>query len=138
HSEAGARARLNGGALRERCCPPTPDHRGAPPSITRPTAPPPPPRRGPRAPRRYAEIAPSAPHALHMPSHIFSMLGYWEDSIQSNLASAASSKEYAAKSMPGAVLWLHQDDFAVYAYLQLGQDRQAKRLGEQRNALQKG
>jgi hypothetical protein len=89
------------------------------------------------AEQRYAQIAPSSPHALHMPSHIFSMLGIWQDSIQSNLASAAAAKEYAARHMPDAILWLHMHDFAVYAYLQGAQDVAAKQLVDERNALPK-
>src|SRR6266568_4408934 len=53
------------------------------------------------AARSYARIASDAPHALHMPSHIFTRLGLWEDSIQSNLASAAAAQKYAARTRPG-------------------------------------
>jgi hypothetical protein len=137
HSDKTYTRQLKAGAILEKVFAQQPDHPGVAHYIIHTYDFPPLAKRGLPAARRYAEIAPSAPHALHMPSHIFSMLGYWEDSIQSNLAAAASSKEYAAKSMPGAVLWLHQDDFAVYAYLQLGQDRQAKRLVDERNAIQK-
>jgi len=73
------------------------------------------------AARRYAQVAPDAPHALHMPSHIFTRVGYWKDSIASNAASARSamaSKEAADQ--------LHAMDYEVYAYLQLGEDTQAK------------
>jgi hypothetical protein len=75
------------------------------------------------AARRYASIAPDAPHALHMPSHTFTRLGYWEDSIATNLLSAASAKK------TGQVYEeLHAMDYAVYAYLQTGQDAKAKAL----------
>jgi len=73
------------------------------------------------AARRYAEIAPDSPHALHMPSHIFTRLGLWEESINSNLASAASAKKNNA---PGNEL--HAKDYLIYAYLQGAQDREAK------------
>ena len=73
------------------------------------------------AARRYAKIAPDSPHALHMPSHIFTRLGLWEESIDSNLASAASAKKNNA---PGNEL--HAKDYLIYAYLQGGQDREAK------------
>ncbi|TVR52632.1 MAG: hypothetical protein EA421_13555 [Gemmatimonadales bacterium] len=66
---------------------------------------------------RYAEIAPAAPHALHMPSHIFTRLGYWEESIHTNARSAQAEPD------PDAAV--HPMDYMVYAHLQLGQDRAA-------------
>lgn len=82
------------------------------------------------AARAYAKIAPSVPHALHMPSHIFTRLGLWQESISSNLASAAAAKEYGTSMrMDGAWdQWLHPMDYLEYAYLQSGQDREAKRV----------
>jgi hypothetical protein len=74
------------------------------------------------AARRYAQIAPDSPHALHMPSHIFTRLGLWQESIDSNLVSAASAQKNNA---PGNDL--HAKDYLIYAYLQGGQDREAKR-----------
>jgi tetratricopeptide (TPR) repeat protein len=73
------------------------------------------------AARRYAKIAPDSPHALHMPSHIFTRLGLWQESIDSNLASAASAQKNNA---PGNEL--HAKDYLIYAYLQGAQDREAK------------
>jgi tetratricopeptide (TPR) repeat protein len=73
------------------------------------------------AARRYAKIAPDSPHALHMPSHIFTRLGLWQESIDSNLASVASAKKNNA---PGNEL--HAKDYLIYAYLQDAQDREAK------------
>ena len=73
------------------------------------------------AARRYAKVAPDAPHALHMPSHIFTRVGYWQESIDSNAASAR-----VAKADKEAADQLHAMDYEVYAYLQLGQDAQAK------------
>ena len=80
------------------------------------------------AARRYAKIAPSSSHALHMPSHIFTRLGLWPESIQSNLASAAIAKEKVAKTNPGAASQdqLHALDYLIYAYLQRAQDQKAK------------
>ena len=79
--------------------------------------------RGLTAARRYSAIAPDAPHALHMPSHTFTRLGLWQDSIDTNLASAA-----AARRDPGAASEeLHALDYQVYAYLQTAQDVAAKR-----------
>jgi hypothetical protein len=75
------------------------------------------------AARSYAKIAPDSPHALHMPSHIFTRLGLWQESIESNLASEAAAQKYNA---PGNEL--HARDYLVYAYLQGGQDRAAKKV----------
>jgi tetratricopeptide (TPR) repeat protein len=72
---------------------------------------------------RYAAIAPAAPHALHMPSHIFMRLGLWQDDIRSNLASKAASEDPAVRV--GAESRLHAMDFLEYAYLQGGQVSQA-------------
>ena len=77
------------------------------------------------AARRYAKIAPDSPHALHMPSHIFTRLGLWQESIDSNLASVASAKKNNA---PGDEL--HAKDYLIYAYLQSAQDREARRALE--------
>ncbi|MBI2681235.1 MAG: hypothetical protein HYX25_09555 [Candidatus Solibacter usitatus] len=89
------------------------------------------------AARAYAKIAPEAPHALHMPSHIFTRLGLWEDSIQSNSASAQSAKDRAARLHPGAGSFdqLHAMDYLVYAYLQLGRDDSAKRVLAEMGAM---
>src|SRR5882724_1350847 len=75
------------------------------------------------AARRYHEIAPSAPHALHMPSHTFTRVGYWQDSIDTNTAAAA-----AARSEGQTADELHASDYMVYAYLQTAQDRATQRL----------
>jgi hypothetical protein len=72
------------------------------------------------AAQRYSGIAPGAPHAQHMPSHIFTRVGYWKESIASNIASVK-----AAKADKEAVDQLHAMDYMVYAYLQLGRDREA-------------
>ncbi len=75
------------------------------------------------AARRYATIAPSAPHALHMPSHTFTRVGAWQDSIDTNIASAE-----AAKRTGGAAEELHAMDYMAYAYLQTGQDKAARAI----------
>ena len=77
---------------------------------------------------KYAKIAPSAPHAQHMPSHIYSMVGMWKESIRSNLSSVKVANEYATQSKLDATLAgvPHSYDFMQYAYLQLGQDAKAK------------
>jgi len=71
------------------------------------------------AARRYAGIAPAVPHARHMPSHIYSMVGLWEESIASNASALAIQPDY-----------YHAADFSVYAHLQLAQDAKAKALTE--------
>jgi hypothetical protein len=84
------------------------------------------------AAKSYAKVAPDAPHALHMPSHIFTRLGFWEDSIQSNLASAAAAQRYVAKTAPGVTSFddMHAEDYLEYAYLQLGRDAEARGVAE--------
>jgi tetratricopeptide (TPR) repeat protein len=76
--------------------------------------------------RVYSQIAPSAPHALHMPSHIYTRLGMWEDSITSNMAA-----RNAARSERDTGEELHAMDYLTYAYLQLGRDADAKRVVEE-------
>ena len=80
------------------------------------------------AARRYARIAPAAPHAQHMPSHIFVRLGLWDETIASNRQSYKAGSTYAkASGLPGGTPEeLHALDYAVYAYLQLGQDSAAR------------
>ena len=73
------------------------------------------------AARRYAEIAPAAPHAQHMPSHVFTRVGYWKESIASNEASARAAK--AGKESHDQ---LHAMDYLVYAHLQLAHDKEAR------------
>ena len=80
-------------------------------------------RRGLPAARAYAGIAPSAPHALHMPSHIFTRLGLWDDSIASNLAARA-----AAQTQGDVGEELHAMDYLTYAYLQRGRTADAARV----------
>ena len=76
--------------------------------------------RGLDAAMAYAKIAPAAPHALHMPSHTFTRLGYWQESIDTNIRSAAAALEDNAPSEA-----LHAMDYMVYGYLQTGQDAAA-------------
>jgi tetratricopeptide (TPR) repeat protein len=119
HSDKTYARQLKAGAILEQVFAQQPDHPGVAHYIIHtydfaPLAP-----RGLPAARRYAEIAPSSPHALHMPSHIFSMLGLWQESIQANLASTASAKAYTAKHLQGA------------------QDQQARRIVDERNAIEK-
>jgi hypothetical protein len=87
------------------------------------------------AARRYAQIAPAAPHALHMPSHIFARVGLWQDDINSNLASIAATRKTAAMHMGGEGHQFHAMDFLFYAYMQSGRDADAKALIEEIRAM---
>jgi hypothetical protein len=87
------------------------------------------------AARRYAQIAPAAPHALHMPSHIFARVGLWQDDINSNLASIAATRKMAAMHMGGEGHQFHAMDFLFYAYMQSGRDSDAKALIEEIRAM---
>ena len=75
------------------------------------------------AARHYAQVAPSVPHALHMPSHIFARLGLWQEDIDSNLASLAAARNPATNV--GAENQIHAMEFLEYAYLQTGEDAKA-------------
>ena len=75
------------------------------------------------AARRYSQIAPDAPHALHMPSHTFTRTGYWQESIASNVAAAAAARREGQTAEE-----LHASDYLMYAYLQTGQDEAAHRV----------
>jgi len=87
------------------------------------------------AARRYAQIAPASPHALHMPSHIFARVGLWQDDINSNLASIAATRKTAAMHMGGEGHQFHAMDFLFYAYMQSGRDADAKALIEEIRAM---
>jgi hypothetical protein len=75
------------------------------------------------AARRYSEIAPDAPHALHMPSHTFTRTGNWQESIGSNIAAATAARREGQTAEE-----LHASDYEIYAYLQTGQDEAAERI----------
>ena len=83
------------------------------------------------AARAYSQIAPSAPHALHMPSHIFTRLGLWDDSIASNLAA-----QEAARQQGDTGEELHAMDYLVYAYLQSGRDSEAAQIIQQLKSME--
>jgi len=89
----------------------------------------------------YAKIAPDVPHALHMPSHIFTRLGMWQESIDSNRAANAAALAYVRKSLgPDAFdgETVHTMDYLEYAYLQTAQDQQAKEVVDELMSLRKG
>lgn len=115
--------RLRAGAILEKLFEQEPEHPGlahyiihtydVPPLATRALA----------AARRYSEIAPDAPHALHMPSHTFTRTGYWQESIDSNVAAAAAARREGQTAEE-----LHASDYEIYAYLQTGRDQAARRI----------
>jgi tetratricopeptide (TPR) repeat protein len=87
----------------------------------------------------YDKIAATAPHALHMPSHIYSMLGMWDDSVRANLAAEAAANDYAAKNYPQATdpAIPHLLDFRIYAYLQTAKDTAARQIVDSLPKLKK-
>jgi len=95
--------------------------------------------KGVTAARRYADIAPSAPHALHMPSHIFTRLGYWQESIDTNRRSAEAAKAELrmANLEAGSYNALHAMDYIAYVALQLARDTEAKALVDEIRGLNK-
>ena len=91
------------------------------------------------AAQRFAAIAPSSPHALHMPAHIFTRLGYWQESIATNQAAAEVAKaNLTASHAPntGFESALHAMDYMMYGYLQTAQDEAAQALMDEINAIQ--
>jgi tetratricopeptide (TPR) repeat protein len=87
------------------------------------------------AARKYAQLAPAAPHALHMPAHIFARLGLWQDDIDSNVASVAATRKEAAMHMGGEGHQFHALDFLVYAYLQTGREQDAQKIIDEVRAM---
>jgi hypothetical protein len=112
---------LKGAAILEPIAIRQPDHPGVSHYLIHLYDYPPIAEKGLNAARRYAKIAPAAAHAQHMPSHIFTRVGYWTESIASNVEAARVAKE--AGDLHDQ---LHAMDYEVYAYLQLGQDEKAK------------
>ena len=116
---------LKAGAILESLFAKYPDHPGLAHYIIHAYDVPPLAARAIGAAHRYGQIAPSTPHALHMPSHTFTRVGDWQASIDANIAAAASARN--AGQTPEE---LHATDYMVYAYLQTGQDNAAKHLVE--------
>jgi hypothetical protein len=115
--------RLKAGAILEKLFAQEPDHPGLAHYIIHTYDVPALAGRALAAARRYSQIAPDAPHALHMPSHTFTRAGYWQDSIDSNRAAAAAAKR---EGQIGEAL--HASDYEMYAYLQSGQDEAARQV----------
>ena len=122
-------------AILERLLPDEPDHPGVAHYLIHSCDSPQMAAQGLQAARSYAKIAPAAPHALHMPSHIFARLGLWQDDIDSNLASIAATRKSAAMHMGGEGHQFHAMDFLEYAYLQSGREADAQRLIEEVRAM---
>jgi hypothetical protein len=118
-------AQLKAGAILEKIIASRPDHPGLAHYIIHSYDVPPLADRALDAARRYAKIAPSAPHALHMPSHTFTRVGSWQESIDTNIASGT-----VAKSEGSTAEELHTMDYRIYAYLQTGQDGAARKVLE--------
>ena len=112
---------LKAGSILEAILPAQPDHPGLAHYIIHSYDVPPLASRALAAARRYAQIAPSAPHALHMPSHTFTRVGLWQESIDTNIASGAAAKRDGATAEE-----LHTMDYRTYAYLQTAQDTAAR------------
>src|SRR5437763_12463134 len=118
-------ARLKAGAILEKLFREEPDHPGVAHYIIHTYDAPSLAGKALIAARRYSDIAPDAPHALHMPSHTFTRVGYWQDSIDSNRAAAAASRREGQTAEE-----LHASDYQVYAYLQTAQDEAARKVLE--------
>jgi tetratricopeptide (TPR) repeat protein len=114
---------LKAGAILERLFAEQPDHPGLAHYIIHSYDFPPLAPKAIDAARRYSKIAPSAPHALHMPSHTYTRVGYWQDSIDSNIAAGAAARREGQIAQE-----LHTMDYRMYAYLQTAQDAAAERL----------
>lgn len=89
------------------------------------------------AARKYAGIAPSSPHAVHMPSHIFARLGLWPDDIQSNEAALVAADKMGAMHLHVMHHKMHSLDFLEYAYLQIGDDAKAKAEWDEMQTVRK-
>jgi tetratricopeptide (TPR) repeat protein len=118
-------SRLKAGAMLEALFAQEPEHPGLAHYIIHAYDVPPLAARAVPAAQRYSAIAPDAPHALHMPSHTFTRVGYWQDSIDSNLAASAAARREGQTAEE-----LHALDYQAYAYLQTAQDEAARRLVE--------
>ncbi len=87
------------------------------------------------AAQKYAAIAPASAHALHMPGHIFARLGMWQPDIQANLASVNASEVAAKEHLAGVAHEMHAYEFLLYAYLQDGNDAEARKVYDYTNPM---
>jgi len=139
HSDKTYSNQLKAGAILEKIEAKLPDHPGVLHYLIHTYDYPTLAQRGLDAANRYAEVAPAAQHAQHMPSHTYSMLGMWTESVASNTKSRAIAQAQAARLWPGATHpgEPHHMDFLEYALLQTGQEGQAKQLRDDNNAITK-
>ena len=139
HSDKTYAKQLKAGAILEKILATQPNHPGALHYLIHSYDYTPLAQRGLNAANKYAEVAPAAQHALHMPAHTYSMLGLWAQSVGSNTKSRASAQVQAARLWPGAThpSEPHHVDFMEYALLQMGQEQPAKQLRDDNNAIQK-
>jgi len=130
---------LKAGAILEKVAATLPEHPGVLHYLIHTYDYPPLAQRGLDAADKYAGVAPAAPHAQHMPSHAYSMIGLWAQSVASNTKSRAIGQEQAARLWPGATHpgEPHYLDFMVYALLQMGQEGRAKQLRDDSSAVKK-
>jgi len=139
HSDRTYAKQLKAGAILEKVAATLPEHPGVLHYLIHTYDYPPLAQRGLDAANKYAGVAPAAQHAQHMPSHTYSMLGLWTQSVASNTKSLATAKEQAARLWPGAAHpgEPHHLDFMVYALLQMGQEGRAKQLRDDSSAVKK-
>jgi hypothetical protein len=139
HSDKTYAKQFKAGAILEKILAKLPDHPGALHYLIHTYDYPPLAQRGLDAANRYAEVAPAAQHAQHMPSHTYSMLGMWTQSVASNTKSREIAQRQAAKLWPGATHpgEPHHLDFMEYALLQMGQEGAAKQLRDDSNSIKK-
>jgi tetratricopeptide (TPR) repeat protein len=130
---------LKAGAILEKVFAEQPDHPGVAHYLIHSYEFPPIASKGLDAARRYTRIAPSMPHARHVPSHIFTKLGYWQESMDTNRASVAVAKDELrqAKLEAGSYHALHAMDYIVYAALQLAKDKEAKAILDEVRRIEK-
>jgi hypothetical protein len=139
HSDKTYANQLKAGVILEKILTKLPDHPGALHYLIHTYDYPPLAQRALDAANKYAEVAPAAQHAQHMPAHTYSMLGMWMQSVASNTKSRAVAQQQAAKLWPGAThpSEPHHLDFMEYALLQIGEEGAAKQLRDDSNAIEK-
>jgi len=139
HSDKTYANELKAGAILEKVLAAQPDHPGALHYLIHSYDYTPLAQRALAAANKYAEIAPAAQHAQHMPAHTYSMLGLWGQSVESNTKSREVAQEQAARLWPGAThpSVPHHLDFTEYALLQMGQEQRAKQVRDDSNAIKK-
>src|SRR6266851_2547027 len=130
---------LKAGAILEKVAATLPEHPGVLHYLIHTYDYPPLAQRGLDAANKYAMVAPAAQHAQHMPSHTYSMVGLWVQSVESNTKSRALAQQQAARLWPGAThpSEPHHLDFMVYALLQMGQEGRAKQLRDDSSVVKK-